>query len=87
MTGSVNYWYVPRFSPIQSFNDIDDKTIAYEGNGASSHYDAIDLIREYDRKAKLVLTGGVNATFSDVNAGIVDIGWGAPRLQRSTPPP
>ena len=29
-------------------------------------------------KAKLVLTGGANATFAHVKAGVVDIGWGAP---------
>ena len=78
MAGSANYWYVPRSSPIKSFKDIDDNTIAYEGNGTSSHYDAIDFIREYGLKAKLVLTGGANATFAHVKAGVVDIGWGAP---------
>jgi NitT/TauT family transport system substrate-binding protein len=78
MAGSVNYWYVQRSSPIKSFKNIDDNTIAYEANGASSHYDAIDFIREHDLKAKLVLTGSANATFDHVKAGIVDIGWGAP---------
>ena len=78
MAGSINYWYVPRSSPIKSFKNIDDNTIAYEANGAPSHYDAIDFIREYNLKAKLVLTGNANATFDHVKAGIVDIGWGAP---------
>jgi NitT/TauT family transport system substrate-binding protein len=78
MAGSVDYWYVLRSSPIRSFKNIDDTTIAYEANGAPSHYDAIDFIREYNLKAKLVLTGGANATFDHVKAGIVDIGWGAP---------
>jgi NitT/TauT family transport system substrate-binding protein len=78
MAGSANYWYVPRFSSIKSYKDIDGRTIAYEANGASSHYDAIDFSREYDLKPKLVLTGGATATFADVSAGIVDIGWGAP---------
>jgi NitT/TauT family transport system substrate-binding protein len=78
MAGSANYWYVPRFSSIKSYKDIDGRTIAYEANGAPSHYDAIDFSREYDLKPKLVLTGGATATFADVSAGIVDIGWGAP---------
>ena len=78
MAGSTNYWYVPKSSPIRSFKDTGDKNVAYENNGSSSQYDAIDFIREYGLKAKLVLTGGANATFAHVNTGIVDIGWGAP---------
>ncbi|MFZ1895886.1 MAG: ABC transporter substrate-binding protein [Rhodoplanes sp.] len=74
--GSVNYWYVPKSSPIKSIEGMDGKTIAYESNGSSSHYDAIDFMREYGLKAKLVLTGGTNATLAHVKAGIVDIGWG-----------
>jgi NitT/TauT family transport system substrate-binding protein len=75
--GSINYWYVPKSSPIKSIEGMDGKAVAYEGNGSSSHYDAIDFMREYGLKAKLVLTGGANATFAHVKAGIVDIGWGA----------
>ncbi len=78
MAGSTNYWYVPKSSPIRSFKDTGDKNVAYENNGSSSQYDVIDFIREYGLKAKLVLTGGANATFAHVNTGIVDIGWGAP---------
>lgn len=78
IAGSTNYWYVPRSSPIHSFADIAGKTVGYETNGASSQYDAIDLMRKYGLNAKLVLTGGANATFAHVKAGIIDIGWGAP---------
>ena len=76
--GSTNYWYVPKSSPIKSIEDMDGKTVAYESNGSSSHYDAIDFMRKYGLKAKLILTGGANSTFAHVKAGIVDIGWGAP---------
>ena len=77
MAGSVNYWYVLKSSPVRSIKDIDGKTIAYERNGSSSQYDALDLMRKYDIKAKLILTGRPEATFASVNAGIVDVGWGA----------
>ena len=77
MAGSVNYWYVLKSSPVRSIKNIDGKTIAYERNGSSSQYDALDLMRKYDIKAKLILTGRPEATFASVNAGIVDVGWGA----------
>ena len=76
--GSTNYWYVPNSSPIQSFEDMDGKTVAYESNGSSSHYDAIDFMGKFGLNAKLVSAGGANTTFNLVKAGFVDVGWGAP---------
>jgi NitT/TauT family transport system substrate-binding protein len=75
--GSINYWYVPKFSPIRSIEGMEGRTIAYESNGSSSQYDVIDFMRTHGLKARLVLTGGTNATLAHVKAGIVDIGWGA----------
>jgi len=37
---------VLKSSPIKSLKDMDGKTIAYERNGSSSHYDALDLMRK-----------------------------------------
>ena len=81
MAGSVNYWYVLKSSPVRSIKDIDGKTIAYERNGSSSQYDALDLMRKYDIKAKLILTGRPEATFASVNAGIVDVGGRVVRIR------
>ena len=78
MAGSTNYWYVLKSSPIQSFEDIAGKTVAYETNGSSSQYDAIDFMRKFGLNAKLVPAGGANATFKQVKAGLIDVGWGAP---------
>ncbi|MEZ5891053.1 MAG: ABC transporter substrate-binding protein [Xanthobacteraceae bacterium] len=75
--GSINYWYVPKSSPIRSVEGMEGRTIAYESNGSSSHYDVIDFMRRHGLKARLVLTGGTNATLAHVKAGIVDVGWGA----------
>jgi NitT/TauT family transport system substrate-binding protein len=75
--GSINYWYVPKYSPIRSIEGMEGRTIAYESNGSSSQYDVIDFMRTHGLKARLVLTGGTNATLAHVKAGIVDIGWGA----------
>ncbi|MGA8158402.1 MAG: ABC transporter substrate-binding protein [Rhodoplanes sp.] len=78
MTGSTNYWYVLKSSPIHSVGNIADKIVGYETNGSSSQYDAIDFLRKFGVNAKLALTGGANATFNLLKAGIIDIGWGSP---------
>ncbi len=78
MTGSTNYWYVLKSSPIHSVGNIADKIVGYETNGSSSQYDAIDFLRKFGVNAKLALTGGANATFNHLKAGIIDIGWGSP---------
>ena len=78
MAGSANYWYVLKSSPIQSPDDIDGKVIAYESNGSSSQYDAIDLTRHFDLSARLTSTGDANTTLNLVKAGRIDVGWATP---------
>jgi NitT/TauT family transport system substrate-binding protein len=78
MTGSANYWYVLKGSPIHAVGDIAGKIVGYETNGSSSQYDAIDFLQKFGLNAKLALTGGANATFNHLKAGIIDIGWGSP---------
>jgi NitT/TauT family transport system substrate-binding protein len=77
-TGASNYWYVLKTSPIQSVNDILGKTVAYATNGSSSHYDALDLMKQFRLKAKLISTGGAAVTFKELMAGRIDVGWAAP---------
>lgn len=78
VTGSTNYWYVLKSSPIHSVGNIAGKIVGYETNGSSSQYDAIDFLEKFGVNAKLALTGGANATFNHLKAGIIDIGWGSP---------
>ncbi|MFY9697273.1 MAG: ABC transporter substrate-binding protein [Rhodoplanes sp.] len=78
MAGSPNYWYVLKSSPIQTVNDFAGKTIAYERNGSSSQYDAIDFMRKLRPKVRLVATGAPAATFERLSANEVDVGWAAP---------
>ena len=40
-TGSTNYWYVLKSSPIRSFKDISGKTAAYATNGSPVSPEAI----------------------------------------------
>ena len=78
MAGSLNYWYVLKSSPIQTVKDFAGKTIAYERNGSSSQYDAIDFMKKLRPKVKLVATGRPAATFERLSANEVDVGWAAP---------
>jgi NitT/TauT family transport system substrate-binding protein len=77
-TGTTNYWYVLKASPIESIKDIAGKTIAYATNGSSSHYDALDFIKQFRLKARLVSTGGAAATLNQLMSSFIDIGWATP---------
>jgi ABC-type nitrate/sulfonate/bicarbonate transport system substrate-binding protein len=78
MAGSPVYWYVLKSSRIQTVKDFAGKTIAYERNGSSSQYDAIDFMRKLRPRVKLVATGEPAATFERLSANEVDVGWAAP---------
>jgi len=78
VTGSTNYWYVLNTSPIRTFQDLAGKTISYEENGSLSQYNVLDFMKGNRVKAKLVPTGAPAATFNELVAGRVDVGWAAP---------
>jgi NitT/TauT family transport system substrate-binding protein len=78
VTGAYNYWYVLTTSPIQTIKDLVGKTIAYATTGSASHYDALDFNREFRLNARLVSTGGTAATFKELTATHIDVGWAAP---------
>ena len=78
VTGASSYWYVLATSPIRALKDLFGKSIAYAANGSPSHYDALDFIKEFRLNAKLVPTGGMAATFKELAANRIDVGWGAP---------
>jgi NitT/TauT family transport system substrate-binding protein len=54
---------------------MDGKTIAYWTNNAASKYDVFDLIKQYRLKARPTVIGGPVATFNQVMAGRIDVGW------------
>src|SRR5262249_22016349 len=68
--------YVQAASPIKTIKDMDGKTIAYWTNNAASKYDVFDLIKQYRLKARPTAIGGPVATFNQVMAGRIDVGWG-----------
>ena len=78
VTGATNYWYVLKTSPIQTVKDLVGKTIAYAANGSLSHYNGLDFIKQFRLKARLVSTGEAAATFKELVAQHIDVGWAAP---------
>ncbi len=77
-TGAADYWYVRADSPIKSFKDTNDKTVAFSTIGASTNTMALAFAKEAGVKAKLVATGGPSGTLTQVMSGQVDVGWSAP---------
>ena len=77
-TGAADYWYVRADSPIKSFKDTNDKTVAFSTIGASTNSMALAFTKEAGVKAKLVATGGPSGTLTQVMSGQVDVGWSAP---------
>ena len=77
-TGSATYWYVLVTSPLKTIKDLAGKTIAFATHGSSSHYEALDLIKEYRLRARVLSTGGAIATLSQLARGEVDVGWATP---------
>jgi NitT/TauT family transport system substrate-binding protein len=77
-TGAADFWYVRAESPIKSFKDTDDKTVAYSTAGASTNTMALAFTKEAGAKAKLVATGGPSATLVQVMTSQIDVGWSAP---------
>ena len=78
VTGATNYWYVRTASPIQTIKDLVGKTIAYATNGSSSHYDALDFVKQFRIRARLVATGDAAATFKELMLSRIDVGWATP---------
>jgi NitT/TauT family transport system substrate-binding protein len=70
-------WYVPKDSPIKSFKDLDGKQMAFSRPGSTTHLAAQYIMRELGIKPKLVSTGGMSASRTQVMSGQVDTGWTA----------
>ena len=78
MRGAYEYWYVPVASPIRSFRDVADKTVAYSTNGASSNLMVLALAKHYGIAVRATATGGPVATFTQTMTGQIDVGWSVP---------
>jgi NitT/TauT family transport system substrate-binding protein len=78
-TGTAEYYFVRADSPLRRLKDATaSTTLAYSTNGSGTHITALRFMKEHDFSAKLVATGTVPATFTQVMSGQVDIGFSTP---------
>jgi ABC-type nitrate/sulfonate/bicarbonate transport system substrate-binding protein len=78
-TGTAEYYFVRAESPVRSMRDIKPAmTFAYSTNGSGTHITALRFLKEYRIEPKLVATGSVPATFTQVMSGQVDVGFSTP---------
>lgn len=68
-------WYVPAASPIKSLKDLDGRQFAYSRAGSTTHLATQYIVRSLGIKAKLVSTGGMASSRTQVMSGQVDTGW------------
>jgi NitT/TauT family transport system substrate-binding protein len=72
------FWYVRKDSPIQKMADAAGKTIGFSRPGSSSNATVQALVEVAKIQAKLVPTGGIAETRTQVMSGQIDVGWSAP---------
>ncbi|MEJ0075520.1 MAG: ABC transporter substrate-binding protein [Alphaproteobacteria bacterium] len=79
-TGTAEYYFVRAGSPVQKdFKGVTpEMTLAYSTAGSGTHITALRFMKDYGFTAKLVATGNVPATFTQVMSGQVDIGFSTP---------
>jgi NitT/TauT family transport system substrate-binding protein len=78
MTGASDlFWYVPADSPIKSIKDCNDKTIGFSTQGSSTNSAVLGFGPTFGIHPKLVPTGGIPGTYTQVMSGQIDVGWSA----------
>jgi NitT/TauT family transport system substrate-binding protein len=78
-TGTAEYYFVRAESPVRTMRDIKPAmTFAYSTNGSGTHITALRFLKEYGIEAKLVATGSVPATFTQVMSGQIEVGFSTP---------
>ena len=62
ITGAYEFWYVRADSPIKTFKDAADKTVAYSTNGSSTMMMVAAMQKQFDTKVKPTATGSPTAS-------------------------
>ncbi len=79
MTGAPDlFWYVKADSAVKSMKDLAGRTMGYSRPGSSTHLVALALSEHFGVKPKLISSGGVPDTRTQVMSGQIDAGWSAP---------
>ena len=72
------FWFVRADNPIKSMKDLSGKTLSYSRPGSTTFTVAAMIERMVSPPPKLVSTGGVPATRTQVMSGQIDAGWSTP---------
>lgn len=73
-----SFWYARAERGIQGLNDLRGKSVAFSSTGSSTNLTLLALLRQAGVDAKMIATGGVPATMTQVMSGQVDAGWSVP---------
>ena len=72
------FWYARPESGVKTIKDTTGKTVAFSSPGSSTNLIILQLINQEKVTPKLVPTGGLPGTLTQVMTGQVDVGWSVP---------
>ena len=72
------FWYARPESGIKTIKDTAGKTVAFSSPGSSTNLIILQLVNQENVAPKLVPTGGLPGTLTQVMTGPVDVGWSVP---------
>jgi NitT/TauT family transport system substrate-binding protein len=68
------FWYARPESGIKSIKDTNGKSVAFSSPGSSTNLIVLQLINQEKATPKLVATGGLPGTLTQVMTGQIDVG-------------
>ena len=72
------FWYVRGDFPLKGVNDIAGRTVSFSRTGSGTHLTLLALTSHLKLEPKLVSTGGLPATRTQVMTNQVNVGWSVP---------
>ncbi len=72
------FWYARPESGIKSIKDTAGKTVAFSSPGSSTNLIILQLVNQEKATPKLIPTGGLPGTLTQVMTGQIDVGWSVP---------
>ena len=72
------FWYARPESGIKSIRDTNGKSVAFSSPGSSTNLIILQLVAQEKVTPKLVPTGGLPGTLTQVMTGQIDVGWSVP---------
>jgi len=71
------FWIVKADSPVKSIKDLDGKVLAYSAAGSLTHLLAQTIAKDLGVKPKLVATGNMSSSRTQMMSGQIDTAWSA----------